>query len=76
MENPDNLKIEEVQFSSIVFGRAMRILWSSDKGFGNYTITINANGDLEGDSEYMDTNEDKKFITRLIGLLIRDLKIK
>ena len=43
----------------------MYIGWSSDIGFGEYAISIDA-GNISGDSECMDNNEDKDFLKELL----------
>lgn len=53
------------------------IEWSSDIGFGEYTIYRNIDsGEWIGDSEYMDNNEDKEFIKELMRLFVEKLVIK
>lgn len=53
------------------------IEWSSDIGFGEYTIYKSENDDYwYGDSECMDSNDDKEFIMELMKLFIENLVIK
>lgn len=53
------------------------IEWSSDIGWGEYTIYKPADSDeWYGDSEYMDNNEDKDFIKELTKLFIDRLVIE
>jgi hypothetical protein len=53
------------------------IEWSSDIGFGEYTIYKPADSDeWYGDSEYMDSNEDKDFIRELMKLFINKLIVE
>lgn len=53
------------------------IEWSSDIGWGEYTIYKSADSDeWHGDSEYMDSNEDKDFIRELMKLFIDRLIIE
>lgn len=52
-----NLEIEDVDF----FGNGFAIRWSSNIGFGEYTIK-KENGKLMAYPEFMDSNEDKTFI--------------
>lgn len=54
------------------------IYWSSDIGFGEYIIwTEMKDGELKlyGDSEYMDSNDDKEFVTELMRLVVTKLII-
>lgn len=54
------------------------ITWGSKIGFGEYTIyTDNRDKDNEwyADSETMDSNDDKEFITELMRLFIEKLHI-
>ncbi len=53
------------------------IEWSSDIGFGEYTIYKSENdNNWCGDSECMDSNNDKEFITELMRLFIEGLIIE
>ena len=53
------------------------IEWSSDIGFGEYTMyKSNDNNKWYGDSEFMDSNEDKEFISELMRLFVEKLQIK
>jgi len=67
-----HLSIEEVipfnndRHSGIIFK------WSSDIGFGEYTIYKNKDGWF-ADSENMDSNNDKSFIKELMKLWIKDI---
>lgn len=55
---------------------AIKILWSANIGFGEYVLLNNEDGSITGNSELMDSNEDKKFITRLMQLLVEKIVIK
>ena len=52
------------------------IYWSGNIGFGQYTI-YRSNGSEEwcGDSECMDSNDDKWFIKRLLSDFVSQLEI-
>lgn len=53
-----------------------KIQWTSDIGFGEYTIYKTADSnDWYGDAEYMDNNDDKDFIKELMKLFIEKLNI-
>ena len=57
------------------------IEWSSDIGFGEYTIFKPVHPKSKEDniwmgaSEYMDTNEDKAFLKELMKLLVEDIEV-
>lgn len=51
------------------------ISWSSDIGFGEYTI-YKENNKWYGDSECMDSNDDKEFVIQLMDIFIKELEIK
>ena len=54
------------------------ISWSSDIGFGEYTIwkdTKDNEFKLYSDSECMDRDDDKEFISELMRLLVNKLMI-
>lgn len=72
------LKIDEVrifQNERCPHG-AIKIIWSANIGFGEYVLLNNEDGSITGDSEMMDSNEDKKFISRLLQLLVEKIVIK
>lgn len=53
------------------------IKWDSDIGFGEYTIYKKVGSDeLFADSEHMDNNADKAFITELMKVFIDKLTIE
>jgi hypothetical protein len=66
-----NLQIDDLEF----FNKGFKILWSSDIGFGEYTV-IKENGKILGFSECMDSQDDKEFIKKLLELLVDKLIIK
>ena len=67
-----NLEVDDVRWFTNNQGdyALMDISWSSDIGFGMYTIKRDENG-LKGYSECMDVNEDKAFLAELL-LKLRD----
>jgi len=74
--NEINLSIKDV----IPFSNERRsgfiIEWSSDIGFGEYTIYQNANSnEWQADSECMDSNEDKDFVKKLMSLFVEQITI-
>ena len=62
-----NLKVDDVRWFTSNQGNyvLMDISWSSDIGFGMYTIKRDENG-LKGYSECMDKGEDKAFLAELL----------
>lgn len=52
------------------------IFWNSTIGFGQYDLWKDKDGKWHGDSEYMDSNEDKDFIKKLMELFVEKLTVK
>ena len=74
--NSINLDIHEVapfineKYSGFV------ITWSSDIGFGEYTIYKTTGSDeWKADSEHMDSEEDRAFLNLLMKLFVQKLEI-
>lgn len=72
-----NLQIDAVlpfvndRFSGIIFE------WSSDIGFGEYTIFKAPDSNVwYADSEHMDSNDDKDFVKELMRQFIEKLVVK
>lgn len=77
MNNKINLKIDN--FYPFVNEQFMGITieWSSNIGFGQYTIYKPTDSDKwAADSEGMDDNQDKEFIKSLMELFIKELDIE
>lgn len=70
-----NLQIDNVRFGCHEDINIMRIEWSSDKGFGEYNLMFSKEG-IIGDSEFMDSNNDKEFLKKLFLILIEKIQIK
>lgn len=71
-----NLKITDVVpfIGEETFG--FTITWSSDIGWGEYTIFKNRDTNMwVADAECMDSNEDKDFIKELMRLFIEEIQI-
>ena len=49
--------------------------WESNIGFGEYTLYFE-NGEWHGDSECMDSTEDKWFLKKLLDNFIEKLKVE
>ena len=75
--NKINLQIDEVE---MVCGGIV-IYWSSDIGFGQYTIRLQSvDGDPDNvewvaESECMDKDDDKAFGAKLLSLWLEQIKI-
>ena len=73
-----NLQIDSIEPFVNTRHSGFVICWSSAIGFGEYTVYTETNsedGKWYGDSEYMDSNEDKEFITELMRLFVEQLII-
>ena len=57
-----------------VYG-AFGIDWSGDIGFGRYTVYIDENGNIFGESECLDSNENKSFLKALLEKLVEKIQI-
>lgn len=69
----DKLQIDEIKFSK----NGIRFCWSSIHGFGQYDMTRDKDSDgMIGDSEFMDSDEDKTFIMKLMARYIDNMKIR
>ena len=55
--------------------QAIIIGWSSNIGFGEYTLYTDSKGKWHGDSECMDKGEDKEFIKLLMEKFVEELVI-
>ena len=72
--NEINLKIENLIPFVNESARGFIIQWVSDIGWGEYTIfKMNESNEWIADSEYMDNNENKDFIKKLMELFIEKL---
>ena len=71
MKNKHNVKVDGVQG----FSNGFVIQWSGDIGFGEYTIYVDNDGKLKGDSEYMDRDKDKAFLEQLFHNIIEQIEI-
>ena len=75
--NKINLQIDEVE----MFGSVIIISWSSDIGFGQYTIrkqTVDGDPDnveWVAESECMDKDDDKAFGAKLLSLWMEQIKL-
>ena len=71
-----NLDIHEVAPFANDKYNGFVITWSSDIGFGEYTIYKAVGSDeWKAESEHMDTNEDKAFLNELLKLFIEKISI-
>ena len=51
------------------------ICWTGSNGFGQYTIWTDENGNLKGDSEYMDNGDRKEFLKSLFESILEQIEI-
>ena len=51
------------------------IYWDSSIGFGEYNIWVEEDGRICGDSECMDSQDDKDFIRKLLELIADQMTI-
>lgn len=74
--NEIHLQIDEVIPFKNEMCAGLIINWSSDLGFGQYTI-YKQNGAEEwvADSECMDRGDDKEFITELLKVFVESLHV-
>jgi len=72
-----NLQISKIEIAvnNLCPKGCMRISWNSDIGFGQYDLILQEDGAIKGNSEYMDNNENKEFISELMKLFIEKIKI-
>lgn len=81
--NYDSVEVYDIE----CYKNGFVIRWiSPELGWGEYTIHVNADRDeygsvigdvsIEGDSEYMDSNDDKLFLRTLLAKLEDKIEIK
>jgi hypothetical protein len=77
---PDKINLQiskiEIAVNKLCPKGCMRISWNSDIGFGQYDLILQEDGSIKGDSEYMDINEDKAFISELMKLFVDKIKLE
>lgn len=81
MENKYNVKeihlsVDDIKGCNNEVFNGFIIYWSSDIGFGEYAIGKDPKDNdfkLYADSEHMDSNENKEFISELMSLVIKKL---
>lgn len=71
-----DLKLTDVEFFVNKGYEGMYLSWESGIGFGEYTIYKGKDGVWRADSETMDRNKDKEFITELMRQFIEKLDIR
>jgi len=76
------MKIKDLQITNLKFSSpndihngSVTISWSANVGFGEYTLFVDKKGNIRGDTEFMDSNNDKKFTQLLFNELINKLNI-
>ena len=72
-----NLKIDDIDVSVSSNGDiGIYIYWSSNIGFGEYTLFYDKEQNAWfADSEYMDSNDDKAFLTELMSKFIEKVEV-
>lgn len=71
MKNKHNVKVDGIRG----FSNGFAIQWYGDIGFGEYTIYVDGDGKLKGDSECMDRGKDKIFLEQLFYNIIEQIEI-
>ena len=71
MKHKHNVRVDGIQG----FSNGFVIQWSGGIGFGEYTIYVDGDGKLKGDSECMDRGEDKEFLEQLFRNIIEQIEI-
>lgn len=71
-----DLKLTGIEFFVNKGYEGSYLSWESKIGFGEYTIYKGKDGVWRADSETMDCNEDKEFITELMRQFIEKLEIR
>lgn len=71
MKNKHNVKVDGIRG----FSNGFAIQWYGDIGFGEYTIYVDSDGKLKGDSECMDRGKDKTFLEQLFQNIIEQIEI-
>ena len=70
-----NLKLRDVELVKNENYQGIYFSWESGIGFGEYTIYKGKDGIWKADSETMDCNTDRDFITELMKQFIESLVI-
>ena len=71
-----DLELTDVDFVANENYQGMYLYWNSRIGFGQYTIYKGKDDIWKADSETMDCDEDKEFITELMRQFIEKIEIK
>lgn len=71
MKNKHNVKVYGIRG----FSNGFVIQWYGDIGFGEYTIYVDGDGKLKGDSECMDRGKDKTFLEQLFHNIIEQIEV-
>lgn len=67
-------RLEITDIVPLKAGNGFIIKWHGSDGRGDYMIYME-NGKIYGDSEYMDKNDNKKFLKLLLEKLIEEVEI-
>lgn len=71
--NVNDIDLEIYKIEPIKNGLCVQ--WNSSIGFGEYNIWVGEDGKMYGDSEYMDSQDDKDFIRKLLELIADQMTI-
>lgn len=66
-------KVEVTDLIPIEHG--LILSWQGNIGFGEYTIFTDSNGNILGDSEYMDKGDRKEFLKSLFESILEQIEI-
>jgi hypothetical protein len=70
------INVEVYDVETFEEGDGIVLKWGGNIGWGEYTLYYNPNTDKwMGDSEYMDKNDDKKFLRKLLDSFIDQVEI-
>lgn len=76
MNTTNNLTIEDINVYKTGRYKEIEIRWSSDTGLGTYDIYYDlVDNKIYADSEKMDNNEDKEFISALLQELVKKIEV-
>ena len=73
------IKIDNVEVQAFENARNKEVIiikWSSNIGFGEYTLVKDESGKWKADSECMDNNEHKDFLKLLLDKFMEDITIE
>lgn len=75
IENDDIIRVIDANKNAIEVDGVMGIDWFCNLGFGTYTFYFNKDGCIFADSEHMDINTNKTFLTALMKKFIEQVEV-